>query len=261
MAGVPIQGDDTRERLLDAAAEVFAERGYERAGVAEIARRAGLTTGAIYSRYAGKAELLLDAIDQRTHEEIRRLLGGTAVGGEHEPSGRTAGRGEQRGMAMPASKHEPSGRTAGRGEPVPMPASKREPSGRTAGRGEQRGMAVLAALGTHLVDPAPDPGQDLLFEAFVAARRDPQVAAMLRRRIEDQDARLAKLVEEAKADGTIDPELATDAVVQFSHAVGLGVLLYRSIERALPSQVDWRAVITRVVDAAAPAARPTEGNR
>jgi AcrR family transcriptional regulator len=197
--------DETRHRLLDAAAAVFAERGYERAGVAEIARRAGLTTGAIYSRYAGKAELLLDAIDLRTHDEIRRLLGGGGAAG--------------------------------------------------------RGTAVLAALGTHLVDPAPDPGQDLLFEAFVAARRDPQVAAMLRRRIEDQDARLAKLVEEAKADGTIDPDLATDAVVVFSHAVGLGFLLYRSIERDLPTQQDWSAVITRVVASAAPPVAPSEGNR
>jgi TetR/AcrR family transcriptional repressor of uid operon len=196
--------DDTRERLLDAAAEVFAERGYERAGVAEIARRAGLTTGAIYSRYTGKAELLLDAIDLRTHDEIRRLLGGDRAAG--------------------------------------------------------RGTAVLEALGAHLVDPAPDPGQDLLFEAFVAARRDPHVAAMLRRRIEDQDARLAKLVEEGKADGSIDPALATDAVVQFSHAVGLGFLLYRTIERELPSQADWNSVITRVVAAAAAPTRPTRGS-
>ena len=34
-------GDDTRARLLRAAADVFAERGYAGAGVAEIARRAG----------------------------------------------------------------------------------------------------------------------------------------------------------------------------------------------------------------------------
>ena len=53
---------DVHDRLLEAAAEVFAERGYERAGVAEIARRAGLTTGAIYSRYTGKAELMLGRV-------------------------------------------------------------------------------------------------------------------------------------------------------------------------------------------------------
>ena len=46
--------DELNEKLLHAAAEVFAENGYEKAGVAEIARRAGVTTGAIYSRYRGK---------------------------------------------------------------------------------------------------------------------------------------------------------------------------------------------------------------
>ncbi len=70
--------DNTRDALLGAAVAVFAERGYEGAGVAEIARRAGLTTGAIYSRYTGKAELLLDAIEQHMPEEISHLLrGGT----------------------------------------------------------------------------------------------------------------------------------------------------------------------------------------
>ena len=44
----PTGGGDAR--LLAAAADVFAERGYDGAGVAEIARRAGPTTGAIYSR-------------------------------------------------------------------------------------------------------------------------------------------------------------------------------------------------------------------
>lgn len=68
--------DSTRAALLSAAVEVFAERGYEGAGVAEIARRAGLTTGAIYSRYTGKAELLLDAIEQHMPEEISHLLRG-----------------------------------------------------------------------------------------------------------------------------------------------------------------------------------------
>jgi len=59
---------------LTAAAEVFAEKGYDGAGVAEIARRAGLTTGAIYSRYTGKAELLAEAVRQVTPEEFDLLF-------------------------------------------------------------------------------------------------------------------------------------------------------------------------------------------
>ncbi len=66
--------DTTRQALVAAAAEVFAEKGYERAGVAEIARRAGLTTGAIYSQFSGKADLLLEAIDVRAEDEFERLF-------------------------------------------------------------------------------------------------------------------------------------------------------------------------------------------
>ncbi len=67
-------GDGLTHRLLHAAAEVFAEKGYERAGVAEIARRAGVTTGAIYSRYGGKAELLLEAVDHHVPDSIDNIL-------------------------------------------------------------------------------------------------------------------------------------------------------------------------------------------
>ena len=61
-------------RLTEAAAEVFAERGYDGAGVAEIARRAGVTTGAIYSRYRGKTELLFDALDSAVEEHLDSIL-------------------------------------------------------------------------------------------------------------------------------------------------------------------------------------------
>jgi AcrR family transcriptional regulator len=66
--------DELGERLLAAAAEVFAERGYDKAGVAEIARRAGVTTGAIYGRYPGKAELLVEAIDPHAGDELETLF-------------------------------------------------------------------------------------------------------------------------------------------------------------------------------------------
>src|SRR6202008_1262728 len=52
----------TRDRILAAAAEVFAERGDEGGAVSDIARRAGFTTGAIYGRFRDKAELLLEVV-------------------------------------------------------------------------------------------------------------------------------------------------------------------------------------------------------
>lgn len=61
---------ETRERLLRAAADVFAERGYDGTRVADIAAAAGVSNGAMYSHFASKAELLTGAL--RTHGQ--RLL-------------------------------------------------------------------------------------------------------------------------------------------------------------------------------------------
>jgi AcrR family transcriptional regulator len=61
---------ETRERLLRAAAGVFAERGYDGTRVADIAAAAGVSNGALYAHFGSKAELLVAAL--RTHG--RRLL-------------------------------------------------------------------------------------------------------------------------------------------------------------------------------------------
>ncbi len=64
----------TRDRLIAAAIEVFLSDGYERARVHDVARAAGMTTGAIYANYRGKAELLFDAISDRADTEMDALL-------------------------------------------------------------------------------------------------------------------------------------------------------------------------------------------
>lgn len=69
----------TRDRLLDAAQQVFARRGLHAASVGEIAREAGLTTGAVYSNFLGKEDLFLALLERQTTariEEIRSLLEG-----------------------------------------------------------------------------------------------------------------------------------------------------------------------------------------
>jgi TetR/AcrR family transcriptional repressor of uid operon len=62
-----VSPDKTRERLLDAAARVFELKGYEGATVAQIAREAGVSSGAIYAHYSTKADLLVDAL--RAHKD------------------------------------------------------------------------------------------------------------------------------------------------------------------------------------------------
>jgi AcrR family transcriptional regulator len=65
-----VTATETRERLLRAAADVFAERGYDGTRVADIAAVAGVSNGAMYAHFSSKADLLAGAI--RTHG--RRLL-------------------------------------------------------------------------------------------------------------------------------------------------------------------------------------------
>ena len=55
-------GAQTRERLLRAAADVFARRGYDGTRVADIATEAGLSNSALYAYFASKAELLVGAL-------------------------------------------------------------------------------------------------------------------------------------------------------------------------------------------------------
>jgi AcrR family transcriptional regulator len=47
----------TRRRLLDAAADVFGEKGFRSASLTDVADRAGYTIGAVYSNFATKDEL------------------------------------------------------------------------------------------------------------------------------------------------------------------------------------------------------------
>ncbi|WP_158886757.1 TetR/AcrR family transcriptional regulator [Amycolatopsis anabasis] len=63
---------ETRQRVLDAAARVFAERGIAGASLREVAEAAGLTTGALYSNFAGKDELVLALMAEHVGMRLRR---------------------------------------------------------------------------------------------------------------------------------------------------------------------------------------------
>ena len=97
---MPKQIDE--DLLIQAAAEVFAERGYAGAGVAEIARRAGVTTGAIYSRYSGKSELLLEALKRSFVLHIGEAIS-SAISGENKVGSFDQGGGGIRSIGLVAS--------------------------------------------------------------------------------------------------------------------------------------------------------------
>lgn len=56
----------TRERLLQAAANLFSERGYHGVSVDAIAERAGFTKGAVYANFASKEEFFLELLNRHT---------------------------------------------------------------------------------------------------------------------------------------------------------------------------------------------------
>lgn len=55
----------TRERVLDAAEQLFAERGFAATSVAAVAERAGFTKGAVYANFDGKDDLVLALFSRR----------------------------------------------------------------------------------------------------------------------------------------------------------------------------------------------------
>lgn len=61
--------DSIHSSLVEAAAHIFAESGFQGAKMQTIAQRADLSTGAIYNRFSGKSELLLQAL--RSHSVDR----------------------------------------------------------------------------------------------------------------------------------------------------------------------------------------------
>ncbi|MFN3512752.1 MAG: TetR/AcrR family transcriptional regulator [Phenylobacterium sp.] len=59
------QKEATRQRVLDAARELFENRGYEEATVREIARLAGVSVGSVFTTFASKGDILSQVMADR----------------------------------------------------------------------------------------------------------------------------------------------------------------------------------------------------
>jgi AcrR family transcriptional regulator len=187
----------TRDRLLTAALDVFRAEGYERARVQDIARTAGMTTGAIYGNYRDKGELLLAAMAAGSAAEVESLL--------EAESGLTP-------------------------------------------------RAVLTTLGRRMQQPTRD--RPLLLDAVVAARRDPELARLVRDALARRGERFAELVERGHAAGEVDPALDVDALARLCITLALGSLVVREIGLDPPDPDAWDALLARLLDAVSPDASP-----
>lgn len=190
--------DEIRAALIDAAAQVFAEEGYSGARVQSIAERAGLTTGAMYNRFTGKSELLLEALDLHTSALVNELAAA-----------------------------------------------------------ELSATDLLQTIGVALLDDQ-SPASALLLEAFMAARREDDIAERLRPRLADERARLAKLVDADKDGGVIHHDLDTNAVVTFCQSVALGMRMLSVIDVEMPDPDAWQKVISVLLTSMAPDGGPAK---
>ena len=69
----------TREKIVAAAKTLFAERGYEGATIRDIAKAAGMSTGAVFASFTDKSDLfteIAEAEQARLYAAMREAAGG-----------------------------------------------------------------------------------------------------------------------------------------------------------------------------------------
>lgn len=64
MVEINLETGSTKERIRDAALELFGEKGYDGASMNDLAERVGIAKPSLYNYYRAKEELLLDLVDQ-----------------------------------------------------------------------------------------------------------------------------------------------------------------------------------------------------
>ena len=72
-----------RQEILRAAAEVFAERGYEASSMRQIAARVGMSETGLTHHFGGKTELLAAVLEAQAQQDQGRWGGGGVIPPEH----------------------------------------------------------------------------------------------------------------------------------------------------------------------------------
>lgn len=193
-----VTAEETRQKLLAAAASAFESQGFEGTRVADIASGAGVSNGALYSHFGSKSELLAAALSDRGHDELSALF-----------------------LADP----------------------------------EHTALDLLVFLGRHLVERPPEEGA-LVVEALVAARRNPELAALMGAHVREHDDWFRGLLAGAQADGTVDAQLSPDVVSRFCLMLMLGSVLLPAAGLAPVDVDEWTAFIARLSEALRPAGSP-----
>jgi AcrR family transcriptional regulator len=76
------RGDDSRERILEAASELFSQRGYAGAGVDQLAARSGIAKTAIYYHFGNKEGLLAAVVERAATAWIEGIRQASSQAGD-----------------------------------------------------------------------------------------------------------------------------------------------------------------------------------
>ncbi len=72
-ANPPIDTSDARERILDAAVDVLAQRGYSAAGVQEIVDLSGTSKGSFYFHFHSKEKMVMVLVDRMSEKLVKKI--------------------------------------------------------------------------------------------------------------------------------------------------------------------------------------------
>jgi AcrR family transcriptional regulator len=79
------RSESTRAALIDAARQLFAQRGYADVGTEEIVRAAGVTRGALYHHFSGKRDLFETVYERLEAELAARIAAGALEANAQSP--------------------------------------------------------------------------------------------------------------------------------------------------------------------------------
>ena len=108
-------------------------------------------------------------------------------------------------------------------------------------------VADLIARGAAAHDRPLSDDEAVRLEAYVAARREPAVAAALDEARAHWRRAVQPLVAAATADGTVAADVDPESVLFFVQTVHLGLLLQRGAGAEAPDPSRWEQLIARVV--------------
>jgi AcrR family transcriptional regulator len=112
------------------------------------------------------------------------------------------------------------------------------------------GIDRVADLITRLasINTAPlTDAEAVRLEAYVAARREPEVATALGEAHAQYRAAVRPLVKAAVADGTVAPDVDPEAVLYLVRTLHLGLLLQRGAGIPAPDAAGWDELVNRIV--------------